>query len=221
MIGVKRSVLLSILCSSCITYSLRPVSIPEFDRMLVRRSQGPVAVGADPYVEADRQIGVFDTSLTEVGVLPVQILIQNRGELPLLINPGKLMLMLPDGKEIAPVEARAVVAKFNRDYGQSFDRAAVAFGLIGAAVAMSAISASEKAQADRHLDYAAKELKKVVIQKGESTHGFVFFILPPGTSGLNDTTLAVPCFAIDETIGETVKLPLARKEAREVSTIEK
>lgn len=221
MIGVKSSVLLTIFCSSCITYNVRPIPTPEFERMLVRSSQEPVAVGADPYVEADRQIAVFDASLTEVGVLAVQILIQNRGEQPVLINPGKLLLRLPHGKEIAPVEARAVVAKFNRDYGKSFDRAAVAFGLIGAAVAIAASSTSEKAQADRHLDYATKELKKVVIEKGGSTHGFVFFILPLDAGTLNDSTLTVPCFGADETISVVVKLPFAKTGAKEAATLVK
>lgn len=215
--AVKWSFLLSILCASCITYNVRPISTPDFERMSVRRSQGPIEVGADAYFETDKQVAVFDASLTEVGVLAVQILIQNRGESAVLIKPGKLLLRVSNGMEIAPVEARAVVAKFDRDYGKSFDRAAVAFGLIGAAVAISASSASEKAQSDRHLDYAAKELKKVVIEKGGSTHGFVFFILPPGTSGVIDSTLTVPCFGTDETPSVVVQLQLTTAGAKKGS----
>jgi hypothetical protein len=201
---------LILLCVGCVSYTPRNAPIAKAGALPVWKLEGPLAVGADAYLDADTQTGAFDAVLTEVGILPVQILIQNRSDMPIVINPSRIALILPNRSPVAPVEARAVVAKFALHYGRGFDVGAGAFGLIGLLAGRSAVLATEKAQADRHLDYAAKELRKVTIEKEGSTQGFVFFSLPGDEASLSGATLTVPGFAADETTVVVVHLPLPK-----------
>ena len=195
--------------SGCASYTQSAAPIPKAGAMPAWQVGDVMAVGADPYMQNDRQRAVFDKALNDVGVLPIQVLVQNRSERRLRVEPYKITLTLPDGSESSPVTAYAVASRFAPHYGRGADYAAAAFGLIGAVVALSAASAAEKASTARTADYASKELKETILGKDESVHGFVFFMLSPGTQTLVEATLKVLVLdADDEKTNFAVSLPL-------------
>ncbi len=207
---VALSLSITVCLAGCASYTQRAAPVPQAGAMPAWQVGDVVAVGADPYMQNDRQRAVFDENLNDVGVLPIQILVQNRSERRLRVNPSSITLTLPDGGESSPVTSSAAASRFAPHYGKGADHAAAAFGLIGAVVALSAASAAEKGSTARYADYASKELKETILGKDESVHGFVFFIRPPGTKTFVDTTLKVLVLdADDEKTEFTVSLPLS------------
>ncbi len=74
-------------------------------------TEGGVTVVADPYVQLERQRRVFDVELTPLGVLPVQLTLENRGNLPLVLHSLDLRLSLPGGERLSPADPSVVVVR--------------------------------------------------------------------------------------------------------------
>jgi hypothetical protein len=81
-------------------YTVRTVPIPEFKTMPVRQIEQNMSIGVDPFVQADRLKDAFDEVLTDRGVLPLLVFVQNQGDKPIRIAAERAVLMLPDGTEI-------------------------------------------------------------------------------------------------------------------------
>ncbi|MFQ5520114.1 MAG: hypothetical protein ACE5FK_01850 [Candidatus Methylomirabilia bacterium] len=190
--------------TGCASYTPSSAPIPKAEAMPVWTTEGTVALGADPYVQPDRQTAVFDADLNGAGVLPIQVLLRNEGTRQRLIRPSNMSLVLPVGSEISSAGASAVAAKLESTGGVV--GASIAFGLIGFLVASSA---EDKARAARLADYRGKELQDVTLKKDESAHGFVYFIPPPGTPAFDDATLTVRFVDVEEATSFVVRLRLS------------
>mgnify|MGYP001582807438 CR=1 FL=1 len=83
--------------------------------------------------------------------------------------------------------------------------ATVAFGIIGY---LAASIAEEKARTSRQVDFRDKELQEGALGKGESIHGFVFFIPLAGTAAFNQATLMLKVIDIEEGTSVPVSVPL-------------
>ena len=193
-----------LLLTGCASYTPSSMPVPKAGGMPVERTEGDVAVGADPYVEEDRQKVVFDGALTDEGVLPVLVHVRNEGRRRLLVRPSTMTLTFRDGSQVSPVGATAVAAKIESSAGVI--GWTIAFGLIGF---LAASSAEDKARAARLADYRSKELQDVTLAKGEATHGFVYFIPPPGTPSFTEAVLTVKLVDAEDFTGIVVRLPLS------------
>jgi hypothetical protein len=67
---------------------------------------------------------------------------------------------------------------------------------------------SEKAWNERLADYSNKELPDVVLYKGDSRHGFLFFMPPPGTPAFNEATLKLSWVNDDKAPSSVIHIPL-------------
>lgn len=204
---MRRCLALSILVlgfiDGCASYKPSSAPVPEAGAMPAWRTEGIAAAGADPYVQPDRQKGVFDADLNDAGVLPIQLLVQNEGDRGMLVRPSDIRLVLPDGRQIGPVGTAAVVAKLEKPSMHFWPT--FFLGLPGALVSMSA---SDKARGDRQGDYRSKEFRDATLRKGQSAHGFVYFIPPAGTPAFTEATLTVRCVDTEEATSFVVSLPL-------------
>lgn len=171
-------------CASPHTRGVAPVPTPA--AMPAWKADETVGVGVDPYVQPARQTAVFGFGLTQKGVMPVQLFVQNLGDRRLLVRPSDLRLALPDGSHIGPAGVSAVVSKLQKDEDHFW--AFFFGGFLGHA---AAVSASDKATAALIADYRSKELQELMLGKEESGHGFVYFIPVPGTPAFTDATLRV------------------------------
>lgn len=197
--------------SGCASHTPSSMPVPKAGAMLAWRTEGSVAIGADPYVEKDRQKAIFDGDLAAAGVLPILVLIRNEGSRVRFVRASTITLTLPDGGELGPVGTTAVVAKMESAAGVI--GSTIAFGIIGALVAGGA---QDKARASRLADYQSKQLQTVKLRKGESTHGFVYFIPPPGTAFFTEATLAVKVVDVEDFASFAVRLPLSGLDFKEV-----
>lgn len=189
--------------SGCAHYSSTSAPIPVVGSMPVCQTEGALEVGADPYIQPDRQKTVFGCDLNAVGILPIQVYVQNKGKDRLLIRPSDMVLEFPDGTQISPVGASAAAAKM-----ESIGRvvgASLAFGLIGM---LAASKAEDKARADRLEDYRRKELQEAKLGKGDSAHGFLYFSPAQGTQALSSGVLLIRAVNVDDGSSFVARVPL-------------
>jgi hypothetical protein len=95
---------------STFSYSGRPVTVPKIETTPISRTEGPITVGVDPYIQPDRQKEVFDDDLEKAGVLPIYLLVKNnklslrrRSEIPLV----DIALEFPNGYQIKQKQSSA------------------------------------------------------------------------------------------------------------------
>ena len=201
--GLALVVALSLTLEGCASYSPTSAPVPRAVTMPVSRTEGNLLIGVDPHVQSDRQKVVFDGNLSEAGILPIQIGLENQGGRRLLIRRTDMMLVLPSGQRLSPAGASAAASRMESIGGVV--GAAIAFGISGY---LAASSAEEKARTARLVDFRNKELREDAIGKGESTHGFVFFIPLAETPAFTEATLILRVVDVEEGTGTLVSLPL-------------
>ncbi len=196
------SSLVLVILAGCASYTPHSVPVPRSEIMPAWQIENEMAVGADPYVQPDRQDAVFDSDLRTAGILPIQVLLQNNGDRRLLVRRSNITLMLPDGRQISPVGATAVAVKVPAK-GGGWGYGLGTFGLVAESMA------EDKARQGRVADYRDKELQDVTLVKGESAHGFVYFATPPGTTTFTEATLTVPVVDAEKGTNFIVRLQLS------------
>jgi hypothetical protein len=164
-----------------------------------------LAAAVYPYVEVEQQQKVLNADLNEADVIALQVIVENRTARMMLVRPLDLVLTLPDQRTLGPTSV-ASVANMVEETG-SVAGPAIAFGIIGYMVASNA---EEKAKQARVADYDAKSLRSKSLAKNQSTHGFVFFVPPPGSGAFDEATLSV--FFVDEQAATTemIQVPLTQ-----------
>lgn len=193
-------------CASCSPASM---GAPAGLSMPICRIEGVLTVGVDPYAQPRRQKNSFGADLSSVGVLPVQVMVKNDGERKVLVRPSDMLLVLPDGSRINPVEASAAAVRVDT-------------GTRGAAVASQADPAkapvsgdtATRAQAARIEDFKRKELQESRLDVGQSARGFVYFIPPAVVEVLEDAVLVVQFVDTEDACSQAVEVPLGRIELR-------
>ncbi len=203
--AVALLVCISLLVTGCASYTTTTMAVPGVAEMRAQKAESDVFVGADPFVQAERQKAVFDADLGGEDVIPVRVLVRNDSGRRLLVRPSSMTLALPDGAQIPSAGATAVAAKLDQGVGEVIGWG-IAFGIIG----MLAASANkDSVRAARLQDYRSKELPEVSLAKGESAHGFVFFIPPRGTKPFSGAALSVRFVDVAEGTSFDVRLPLS------------
>lgn len=185
-------------------YSPTVNPMPTIETVPVAKSEQSAAVGADPFVQRERQKAVFNAELGEVGVLPIQVFVRNDGDRTLWVRPSDITLTLPDGNEIHSSRAAAISALKDPD-------SAYIIGpllLFGPVLAIVASSSIEEARSARLKDFQSKEFPDTVLNKNESAHGFVFFVPPREAKSFSNALLNVRL--VDNTAHSSfvIQLPL-------------
>lgn len=177
------------LLAGCASYSARELPAPSSWGSAAERVG--VTVRVDAYSDYDRQSLYFGEDLASGGALPLHILIENKGEVPRLVDPWKVRLRVADGNAVHPSFSDLVAALLYKPLGREADYAGAAFGVIGAIGALAAMQSRQDAQTARAEDYARKTLKQTVLKPGESSHGVVFFVLDPATPRFSKAIVVV------------------------------
>jgi hypothetical protein len=195
---------LLLLLDGCASYAPKEVAVPKPGAMPLWVRDGVVAVGADPYLQKERQKTAFDGDMGEEGILPVQVFVLNEGQRRLLVRASDMILVLPDGRQVASAGATAVATRFEQGIGDVIGWG-IGFGIIG----MLAASANKDSVRTARLnDYRSKELAEAFLDPGQSAHGFVFFIPPSGTSPMADGVLIVQFVDANDASRQAVRVPL-------------
>lgn len=189
---------LLLLGSGCASYEPTAMPAPKV-QPADWHVEDDLAVAVYPLVEEVQQQQVLSANFNQAGVIPLQVVAENRTDRMLLVRPFDLVLTLPDRRTVGPT-ASASVANMVDEEG-SVVGPAIAFGLIGYMVASNA---EESAKQARMADYESKSFRSKRLAKNQSTHGFVFFVPPPGSGTFDEATLSV--FFVDEEAARTEKV---------------
>jgi hypothetical protein len=205
-------ILIIVVIGGCASYS--PTAKPTIPKELTtsESQNGMVAeVGADAYVQADRQKAVFDTDFNKVGVIPVQILVKNQGERQILVRPSDMKLVLADGIQIGSAGNAEVMSKLEK--GASTFWMTFFLGIPGA---IAATAADANARGSRQTDYQAKAFEDTMLAKGDSVIGFVFFIPPEGTPAFTQATMTLRCVDSERATSVLLSVPLTELAFRPI-----
>lgn len=196
-----------ILCQlfGCAAYSTRDAKALQPEGMPYVQTDANLSMGADPYVQAERQEQVFGADLLAAAILPVQVTVVNVGDTTLRIEPDHFKLYISadsmtthrPGHEVAKIFAptEGVADYATSGVGMLGGLAGPIGSMAGRVVALLSAGAlsssrSEAIQA-READYTRKELKPTLLGKTQLVRGFLFFVLPRETPAFRDPTLVL------------------------------
>ncbi len=192
------------LFSGCATTS-PPASVApvtHVEALPAYQTQAELAVGADPYY-SKRQKSFFGQDMSQTGILPILLFLQNKGAQPLTVLPNNISLEFPDGREINPTAPLIAAEKWDLKAGRYVATGAV-YGVTGI---LATKAAHEKAKDKLREEYQKKGLREVTLAKGESAQGFIYFYLPQGVQHATGANLIVPYLPAKGRGGE-VRVPL-------------
>ena len=214
----------------CASYTTIPA--PEMTAMPMRHATDAILMGIDPWSEKERQAIAFHADLSERGVLPIQLLVQNKGTKAYWVRPTEMTLEFSDGTQVRPIDVFTVAYLLSNkaDIEESTiltPRPEPMWGLgpqAGAAAAFGAIvigagsfAIAELSARDPRLpDYMAKELKGSVLTENQAIHGFIFFYVPKNKRSERADLLLRINNMIDET-NVAVRVPLSSLGVRRES----
>ena len=199
---------------------------PKIEAMASRQAEGFLLLGADPWVQLEQQKSVFDADLTKLGVLPVQIFLENRGDQKLRLHRSDTTLELPEGNQISRTPGPDV-AELTRPkpgaagmlyYVMAFSFPVTWFLLpLPIVLFIAERKVADRTVATRLVDYQGKELgDDIILADRESAHGFVFFQLPSPMP--KEATLVLRLVNVDDGTSIVARLPLSRLVSVEDTT---
>jgi hypothetical protein len=164
--------------------------------------------------------------MSQKGILPVMVSLQNTGAQPLKVTPNLISLEFQDGGEVKgnstpasllPAPAPAAAPPPPETTGAKVARVAAVTGIIallplivwGAPLLEPLFKKSPaEIQKEKLQEKLQKtELREVTLAKGESAQGFVFFHIPQGVQQSVGAHLIVPYLPAQGRSG-TVRVPL-------------
>ncbi len=193
-----------LLLEGCASYTPTKVELLKPEAMPLWVREGVVAVGADPYIQTERQKVAFDGDMGDQGILPVQVFVLNEGQRRLLVRSSDMILLFPDGRQVASAGATAVAARFDQGVGDVIGWG-IGFGVIGM---LAASAHKDSVRTARLNDYRSKELSEAFLDPGKSAHGFVFFMPSGGPLTTLDGVLVVQFVDAEDASRQAVRVPL-------------
>ena len=179
-----------------------------------QKTQSELGVGAEPYY-ANRQESTFGQDMSQKGILPVMVFLQNTGAQPLKVTPTRISLEFQDGGEVnGNSTPTALLPAPPPSTGEKVAWAVgvTALVLIVLAAGPTTIPALRKSPAGIRKEKLQEELQKtelreVTLAKGESAQGFVYFYIPQGVQQSAGAHLIVPYLPAQGRSGK-VRVPL-------------
>lgn len=202
---------LAAIAGGCASYTPSSAVLESPKKFAAQRAENGVAVSVSPLTDPEEQKKLFDADFTEKGVLCLQVVAENQSAPLAVVRPSDMSLELPGGTQLSPVSANTVVAKVGEK--GSVAGATIAFGLIGY---LASANAEDNARAARLEDYRSKTFSEARLASGNSAHGVVFFIPPPGTKAFDSATFSVRFVDAEDATSRTIELPLTNLDFKEV-----
>jgi hypothetical protein len=198
--------------------------MPRVEVMPFLHREGNITVAADPYVQPERSEVILGRNLSKLGVISIQLALQNQGQGSVFLQPLGIALILPDGTELSPMQAIVVATKELR---AEFSGARLLLLPLavppspGYFAVMFQIAHDKDLLVERITDYWTKELKDAVVHRDELVHGFVFFMPNEDTSPFDEATLVCNLLNVAEARRFTVRMHLTGLGFKGVSSAAK
>jgi len=165
-------VILSMGLLGCATYQPQTIAVSPIEGYASCARKEGVYFAADPFDTSEKVKAGFYADVTSRGYYPVQLIFKND-------TPDKIMVL----RETVELESGGSVHRPVRSSNMfnDFEHNKMAYALLGFGIFsyMSAEEANRKMEAD----WREKEMpEQFIVLPGRTSHGFVYFKLPPGTS---------------------------------------
>jgi hypothetical protein len=187
-----------------------------------QKTQSELKVGAEPYY-ANRQKSTFGQDMSQKGILPVMVFLENNGAQPLKVTPTLISLEFQEGGEVnanstpaglLPAPAPAPPPPPPDTTGAKVVRVVAVTAIIALAISPAgwlllpfSKSPVETQKEKLQTKLQETELREVTLAKGESAQGFVFFFIPQGVQQSVGAHLVVPYLPAQGRSGK-VRVPL-------------
>ncbi len=178
--GLALALVLAALLAAC-SRGYAPLPPQPPDRYPLREARGGIQVALDPFIAKERTRDAFSggEDFPERGLLPVRVLIENRGDAPIRIDPREAVLARAAGQvpSLTPSEAVALV------------KLPVGWWALGAGFVGG--SAQAVRNEGRQRDILARALSEQEVPPGGSATGFLYFARPQSDTDLAGAALAL------------------------------
>ena len=202
--------------ASCASYTPQTATLLRLQYAAVSDEKQGLAVGVTPHLDTERNKEVFGADLKQVGILPLQLVVRNNGQKPLVIRKNDFVLRLSGGDEYAPAPAESVVKRLESN--ANVIGWTVAFGLAGFLLASSEQHQQQEADKNQRADFRIKEFEDANLGFQESARGFLFYLAPDDLKELKDAKLFVK--ALDASTGERIEMTLSLPDMVELNVRE-
>jgi hypothetical protein len=182
--------LVGILCIVCgilpltaADYVVKTVKIEPIESYAARTTVGAITIAADPYSMDEKSYSAFDVKkLNSRGYFPVHVIIQNASNEFLIVRTRNILLITSSGEQLYTTPITVLLEDLFK--ADSIDKLSQS----------ESSESSKKAKAGTPLsDFTTKDLTNKLINPGEVSSGFLFFINPdPKQNIFTGSTLFIP-----------------------------
>lgn len=165
-------IIFSMVLFGCATYQAKTISANPIEGYAFSTKKDGIYFAAEPFDTSEKAKDAFYADVTSYGYYPVQLIFKNS-------NTDKILLL----RETVELESGGTVHRPVRSSNMynDFEHNKMAYALLGFGI-FSYMSA-EEANRKMESDWREKEMaEQLIVLPGRTSHGFVYFKLPPGTS---------------------------------------
>jgi hypothetical protein len=172
-----RSRILAVSCflaalAGCSSYGGRQLPSLDHEQPAWSTDASGVQVGVVVIRDARSQKEYFDQDLTSLGVLPVRVIVRNRGSSARIVDPSDVRLAMAEDRREPPMSVGAIEALIANEEGRNPSFADRFYAYEAPVVGMIH---DQKTRRARHVDYSSKALKYSQLPPGATVDGVVFF----------------------------------------------
>jgi hypothetical protein len=161
--------------AGCSSYGARELPPVDHEQPAWSADASGVRVGVVVMRDARDQEAYFDQDLSALGVLPVRVIVRNRGSSSRFVDPADMRLVMADGRREPPMPVGEVEALIANEEGRNPSFADRFYAYEAPVVGMVH---DQKTRRARHVDYSRKALKYSQLPPGATVEGVLFFGVP-------------------------------------------
>jgi hypothetical protein len=161
--------------AGCASYGGRELPAVDHERPVWSGEASDVQVGVVVIGDARTQKEYFDEDLTSLGVLPVRVIVRNRGPSARVVDPSDVRLLMTDGRHEPPRPVGEIEALIESEEGRNPSFADNFYEYEAPVVGMIR---HQKTRRARYVDYSRKALKYGVLPPGGTVEGVAFYDVP-------------------------------------------
>jgi hypothetical protein len=116
------SLLLLCGCGNAKLFKIAPRTQVEPEKLCCQTVTADVLIAAEPLIDEDKMLATFDGNMMLSGVLPVQVLIENRSSTPIDLRHAQFTIVDSRGRQHKELDSKHALDKMIKYYGINYQR---------------------------------------------------------------------------------------------------
>jgi hypothetical protein len=109
-------------CGNAKLFKIAPKTQVQPDKLCCQVTTADVLIAAEPLLDEDKILATFDGNIILSGVLPVNILVENRSSSPIDLKHAQFVIVDSKGKQHKELDSKHTLDKMVRFYGINYRR---------------------------------------------------------------------------------------------------